>query len=264
LKTQIFAAAVVAMLTVTPARAGNIMPDFADVPTGWVVDRFDPETFRNAGTVNGRNNVLEIGISNDDSLANRPAGFQSTFYNTQGRQHAVSGGIGDYLAADLYIPTDWLDPTNGSRRTDMWGVMTNGTGVSAYTIIGFTNYGGAARFRVWDPEAVGTTDGWVNLATAVDTDDWNALRVDFTGTTFEYSIGGALVYTDITTFGTTGYSATIMQAYNFGDPALVGAFPDEYEALWSNAIPEPGTLALFAGGLAGLAVARRRRAVAKA
>jgi hypothetical protein len=263
LKTQIFAA-VAAVLMASTAQAGNIMPDFADVPTGWIVDRFDPDTFINAGTVNGRANVLQIGISNDDSLANRPAGFQSSFYNTQGRKHAVTGGIGDSLAADVYIPADWLDPANGSRRTDMWGEMTNGSGVSAYTIIGFTNYGGAARFRVWDPEAVGTTDGWVNLATVVDTDDWNALKVDFTGTAFEYSIGGALVYTDLTTVGTTGYSATIMQAYNFGDPALVGAVANDYEALWANAIPEPGTLALLAGGFAGLAVVRRRKANAKA
>jgi hypothetical protein len=240
------------------------MPDFADVPNGWVVDRFDPRVFANAGTINGRNDVLKIGIRDEDSLANRPAGFQSTFYNTQGRQHAVTGGIGDYLAADVYIPTDWLDDDNGSRRTDMWGVMTNGTGVSAYTIIGFTNYAGAARFRVWDPEAIGTTDGWVNLASAIGADNWNALRVDFTGTTFEYSIGGTLVYTDITTQGTTGYSATIMQAYNFGDPALAEAVANDYDALWSNAIPEPGTLALLAGGFAGIAVVRRRRAGAKA
>jgi hypothetical protein len=261
LRTQIFAAVAVAMLTATTAQAGNIMPDFADIPTGWVTDRYEPDSFANLGTVNGRDNVLGIGISNDDSLANRPAGFQTTFYNTQGRQHAVTGGIGDYLAADLFIPTDWLVPTNGSRRSDMWGVMTDGTGVSAYTIVGFTNYGGAARFRVWDPEA-GTTDGWVNLATLVESNDWNSMRIDFTGTSFEYSIHGDLVYTDSTTVGTTGFSATIMQAYNFGDPSLVGAVANDYTALWS--VPEPGTLALLAGGFAGLVVVRRRKAGAKA
>jgi len=262
LKTQILAAVAVAMLTTATAQAGNIMPDFADIPTGWVTDRYAPDSFANLGTVNGRDNVLGIGISNDDGLLNRPAGFQSPFYNTQGRQHAVTGGIGDYLAADLFIPTDWLVAGNGSRRSDMWGVMTNGTGVSAYTIVGFTNYGGAARFRVWDPEA-GTIDGWVDLTTLVEDGDWNSMRIDFTGTSFEYSIHGAVVYTDSTTAGTTGFSATIMQAYNFNDPALIatGAVANDYTALWS--VPEPGTLALLAGGFAGLAVLRRRKAGAK-
>src|SRR3546814_12973075 len=64
-------------------------------------------------------NVLGIGISMDDSLANRPTGFQTTFRNTQGMKHAVNGGAGDMLIADLYIPTSWSAASQGARRPDM-------------------------------------------------------------------------------------------------------------------------------------------------
>ena len=88
-------------LVCAAAQAAPIMPDFSTVPAGWTTDRYAPNSFANVGTYQGRNDVLGIGISSADSLPNRPAGFQSSFYNTQGKAHAAAGGAGSVLSADL-------------------------------------------------------------------------------------------------------------------------------------------------------------------
>lgn len=250
-----------AAATALPVQAALVMPNFANVPTGWTTDRYEPASFSNVGTYQGHTDVLGIGIARTDGFTARPAPYQSQFYNTQGRQHAISGGVDSVLSAELYIPAEWGDAVNGSVRTDMWGVMTNGTSVSDYAIIGFTNYGGVARLRVWDDV------DWVNLATPVDYDAWMDFAIDFTGSSYEYKVNGAVVYTDSTTNGTTGYSATIMQGYNFcGDQSLSGAVCSDYTAHWSNTeeasqVPTPASLPLVALALLVLStITWKRRA----
>ena len=138
-------AAIVATLAFAPGIAGaaELMPSFANVPTGWSTDRYNPDSFTNIGTVNGRSNVLGIGIGPNGAFANRPSAYQSQFYDTQGMGHSISGGSGNSLSAGLYIPSSWLNSANGVVRTDMWGVMNSGTfnAITDYPIIGFTNHG---------------------------------------------------------------------------------------------------------------------------
>ena len=249
------------LMTASLAGAADLMPDFADIPSGWTTDRYDPASFTNVGTYQGRNNVLGIGITSAGNLANRALAFQNSFYNTQGRQHAVTGGVGSFLAADLYIPASWSDAANGSVRTDMWGVMQNAVPVvSAYPIIGFTNYGGSARLRVFDGDVASL---WVDLGTAVAYDAWTSFTIAFTGSAFVYGVNGTTVYTDSTISGTTGFQAVIMQAYNFADPAINGAVLTDYTANWSNAaaVPEPGFYGLLTLGLGSLLYFNRRRKV---
>lgn len=244
------------------AQAAPLMPDYANVPTGWTTDRYEPTSFSNVGAYQGRNDVLGIGITSAGNSVNRPSGQQGTFYNTQGRQHTISGGAGSSISADLFIDQDWSNPQNGSVRSDMWGVMSNAVPtVTAYPIIGFTNYGGAARLRVYDGD---TANGWVDLATTIVFDAWTSFEILFTGSSFEFSVNDSLVYTDNTINGSTGFSAVIMQAYNFADPAITGATNFDYTAHWSNtqSVPEPGTFALLGLALAGVAVIRRRQAKA--
>jgi hypothetical protein len=245
----------------------DIMPNFSSVPVGWNTDRYDPHSFTDVGLFAARNDVLGIEINSAEGIANRPAAYQSAFYNTQGKQHAISGGAGSSISADLYVPLTWGDSGNGNERSDMWGVIndpTAGADPHQYPIIGFTNYGGAARYRVWDED---TANGWVDLATPVTYDSWTAFSILYTGTSYDFSINGTTVYTDSTIGGAAGgngFNAVIMQAYNFYDTgAAPGATAVDYTAHWSNAapVPEPSTWMLFGTmGLAVIGVMRRRAA----
>lgn len=251
------ASAVSTIVMAVSVHAAPIMPDFANVPTGWSTDRYAPASFSNVGSYQGRNDVLGIAIDSTGDAANRGA-QNNIFYNTQGKKHALAGGPGSVLAADLFVDAAWRDAASGLVRSDMWGVMSDASGVTDYAIIGFTNYGGSARLRVWDAD---TANGWVDLASPVAFGGWNAFEIELTATSFVYRVGGVQVYED-STIGADHFSAVIMQAYNFADPTLGNPTPTTvpYVAHWSNDVPEPGSLALAGLSLGVLALARRRRA----
>lgn len=226
----------------------DVTPDFGTVPAGWVTDRYQPHAFSTVGAYQGRTDVLGIEINQAEGMGSRAPGQNGQFYNTQGMQKPLSGGAGTMISADLYVPAAWGDGSKGSIRTDIWGVMSNGSGVTAYPILGFSNYDGAARFRAWD-----AASGWMNLPAAVSYDNWNTLSIEFTGTSFAFSVNGTSYYSDTTIDGSTGFSAIIMQAYNFfGDSSLTGAVPVNYTAHWDNTVvvPEPSTY--IAGALLAL------------
>lgn len=237
----------------TPAAATEMMPNYATVPTGWTVDRYDPAGFANVGPYENRTDVLGITINASGSVANRGPSYSASFYNTQGRGFDLGGGAGSTLTADLFVPTSWGDALNGSRRTDMWGVMSDGTDVTDYPIIGFTNYGGAPRFRVFDGDVPG---GWVDLVNGVNYDDWNTLQIAFTGDSYVYSVNWTVAYVDTTANGSTNLDRVLMQAYNFGDPSVSGAVVNDYTAHWS--VPEPASAVLLLTGLLGMNAIRRR------
>jgi hypothetical protein len=233
-----FATMVASACTVIAAL--DVTPNFADAPTGWTTDRYQPNSFANVGSFQGRSDVLGIGISSAQGMGNR-GGQNTQFYNTQGMQHALTGGAGTKISADLWVPSTWANPANGSVRTDIWGVMSDGTSVTAYPILGFSSYGGASRFRAWDAEV-----GWIDSAASVLYDEWNTLAIEHTGASFIFSVNGDTVYADATIGATTQFSAVIMQAYNFyGDASLVDAVAVDYTAYWANSaagvVPEPST-----------------------
>jgi hypothetical protein len=239
------------------------MPSFADVPTGWVTDRYAPTSFVTTPLYQGRSDVLGITITSAGDLNNRPAAYQSTFYNTQGMQHAISGGAGSTLSADLWIDGAWQNSSTGSIRTDVWGVMVNNLptpSVTAYPILGFTNYGGSARFRYYDGDIAG---GWTDVGAPILYNSWNTLSIGFTGSAFVFSVNGSVVGSDLTINNSTGFSAAIMQAYNFADPSISGATPVDYTAHWSNTpVPDvQNTIALL--GFAFVAALGLRRRIGR-
>jgi hypothetical protein len=242
LVTALVAALISMTFSSTVLAAGSIMPSFATLPIGWTTDRYEPASFANFGTFQGHSNVLGIGINSTTGLPARPAPYQYTFYNTQGRGYDFSpvAGPSSVLSADLFIPASWGDSSNGNVRTDMWGTMVDITSdISAYAIIGFTNYGGAPRLRVWDED---TANGWVDLATPVTYGAWTRFAIELQAdSSINFYANGTLVYTDYTTNNTAAFKGTIMQAYNFDDPAIPGAILAPYTAHWSNSVPVPTT-----------------------
>ena len=148
------------------------MPDFAGVPTGWVTDQYDPHSFSNVGTFQGRSNVLGIEITSAQGLNDRPAAYQSAFYNTQGRQYALTGGAGSTISADLWIPDSW-GTAPGLCEDRHVGTHDGRYEVTGYPIIGFTNFGGAARYRVWDRYGAG-----LGRLSVVAFDAWTAFVID--------------------------------------------------------------------------------------
>lgn len=81
-------------LGIHTGQAVDLMPDFANIPTGWVTDRYEPHSFSNVGTFQGRDNVLGIEINSAEGRSNRPGGQQESFYDTQGARASSRAGPG--------------------------------------------------------------------------------------------------------------------------------------------------------------------------
>lgn len=254
---------VTATLLSVVAHAAPVLPSVT--AAGWITDRYEAASWTNVGAFQGRTNVLGIGIDSSTNQANRPSAFEAQFYNTQGRQIGVSGGIGDSIAADLFLDANWANSASGFVRTDLWGRSVGAEATANYPIIGFTNFGSGPRLRVFDGQVVG---GWVDLTTDVTGlfGTWVAFEIEATTNGYDFFVNGAMVYSDNTLTAGGGFSRGFLQARNFnsthdgvtGNPAYTNHWSDPVR----NAVSAPGTLALAGLALALLASARQRRKLA--
>jgi hypothetical protein len=103
IRTHLLGAIGAASLLAAPAFAATDTFDTVNTgPGGWHVDRYAPAGFESA-LFDGDNRLHQT-ISENDGLVDRPAPYQSAFYNTQGRKSsstmaASACGIRTHLAA---------------------------------------------------------------------------------------------------------------------------------------------------------------------
>lgn len=253
MKIIIAAIAVAALAGAAQAQTNSF--DSAGDTAGATVDRYAPATFQSGVAYAGHAGTLEEGTAVADGLNNRPAAYQSAFYNTQGKAFALGAGVTD-MSIELYLPSDWTTAADG-RYAGFWGVAYDSVpALSAYPIIEAYRSGGVDMFRGWDNSGSG---GWIDMGAA--SYGWNTLNIQLLlGTDqFKYTVNGGLTLLT-SAEGSKSIKSTILQVYNTDNGVA-------YNAHWDNlnaaAVPEPATWALMITGfgLAG-AMLRRRRAIA--
>ena len=244
-------------LSLCTAAGAGLFPTYplGTGPGVWEVDRQAPAVFSNAGTVNGRTNVLDLGVSAADH-------FDPTvnnFANTQGRGIQIVAAPGySVIYGSLYAQAPWASsagtPTN--RRTELWGVLAPATGsdtcpgssCNLFPIIGFSNAsptdpihaGGTGRFRIFDPYT-----GFVDLPATVNYDQWNDVCMAWDSPTLRYFVNGVEVFTVPTVdpgppYGPpTHWSRQTQQQYNWGTT---------YDSNWSGLGTGIATAAATTGG----------------
>jgi hypothetical protein len=214
----------------TDKMSGTPLLAVSQTPNAWYVDRYAPSSFES--TAFDGQHRLRIGISTNDSAANRPLGFDSTFYNTQGRKIDINTPVNSYIAGDLYVGADW---ETQNRRSDLWATTFDAVATdtpSGYPIFGFVHNNAYAPaqngFRVFDQ-----TNGWtgVPLPAGFTYGSWHNLRIELLSDSFKYYLDGQLVYTDTVTNGSATFGNMMVQAYNFGDAS--------YDAYWDNVASRP-------------------------
>jgi hypothetical protein len=224
-------------------------------PGVWEVDRHAPAVFSNAGTSNGRSNVLDLGLNPADH-------FDPTvnnFANTQGRGIQIADASGySVLYGSVYPQASWSASAGPAtnRRTELWGLLAPATGsdtcpasaCNLFPILGFSNAsptdpvnaGGTGRFRVFDPYV-----GFVDLAATVNYDQWNDLCMAWDTPVMHFYVNGVEVYSTATVdpgppYGPpTHWGRQIQQAYNWGTA---------YDAQWSTLGTGIATAANVTGG----------------
>lgn len=260
MKVQLLAAAVGLSLIAGVANAATTTFDFSapiatsatEAPNTWYTDRYAPATFQSQVTYGGRTDTLAEGTSVADGASNRPAGYSSSFYNTQGRAYDVAPGT-TLMAIDLYIDPLYASASDGQRLAGFWGVGLDGSSqVSSYPIIELDKIGSDLMLRGWDSSGAGSWFNLTTLPTDLTLGSWDNLRIALDGSNIDYLVDGALAGS-VDAGGTVSLKSVILQTYNTADGVADTAH-------WSaGAVPEPAAWAMMILGFGAIGLALRRR-----
>lgn len=185
-------------------------------PGVWYTDRYAPAGF--ASAFFDGDNRLKHSISAADCESCRPMGFNSAFYNTQGRKYDTLGG--NAMSIELYVPAAWA--TTGKRMAGFWGTGFDASNaVSLYPIIEFTSDTGTPRFRAYNNGV------WIDLGlpTGFMYDEWQTLNIQLVGPDVIYTVGDLTA--TIPALGTVKIDNVILQGHN----SVAG---ETYDIYWDN------------------------------
>jgi len=224
-------------------------------PGVWYTDRYPPFGFASAFFDGG--NRLKHSINASDCETCRPGGYNSAFYNTQGRKFDTPGATS--MSIELYVPSDWA--TTNRRMAGFWATaFDSGNAVSFFPIVEFTSDGGTPRFRAWN----GT--GWndLGLPSGFSYDAWQTLEFSLVGSNVVYKVGDLTL--SLNSGGSVSLGNVILQGHNtvagvtydiyWDDLSVVASIPSAIDACdpspvvtWVRSDSAPNLNAPYASGV---------------
>jgi hypothetical protein len=212
----------------------------------FIVDRCAPAEFTDVYAFQGRSDPLQLTVD----MA--PACPSDTFYYTQGRKRQIFMPLGEgenvTYSASLWLPVEWSNVTGGAnsyRRSDIWAATSLSTeppnnDITAYPIIGFTNYGGAPRFRGFNIDV----GGWIDFPVPVVLGGWSpTLSIVVSrapggvAAGVSYYVGGALMWSSVANgiaFDADTLKEVFVQVYRYGPNVVTPAQSVPYSVVWSD------------------------------
>lgn len=262
-------ATITMVATLNVARATTID---GSTTAGWTTDRYPGNL--TSTTVNGRQ-ALQLTTTASDSLNNRTAPYNSTFYNTQGSKQSLTTSSGAWsYNADLNVTAGMLNGTVGPRSSELWlgsGVNSGYYAMGLLSGVNSRSYGATATSGSMIGIFNDLTANWTYLSTASLLVGWNTFGVTSDGiNTINYFINGVNVLTQTGMGGPTGdpsidkLSTVYLQNYNYfgGTESPVTSYESSWSATpeSSGSVPDTAsTFGLLGISIGGLALAGRRK-----
>ncbi|MEX2672118.1 MAG: hypothetical protein WD294_08430 [Phycisphaeraceae bacterium] len=269
--TTLSAAAIAVTLAPAPAAASGTQTQTFDVdpttassqtPDAWYKDRYAPQVFESE-FFDG-DDRLKLGLREAGQDGQRGA-QNGGFYNYQGRKFDTPYNTVDTsVSVDLYVDSGW----NDGVRAGLWATAANGNltfPILEYATdeeVGEAGSGDrvANGFRWWQ-----SGEGWTEIESNVDADQWYRLTIGLTGTDVDFNITNLVDNTtvfdgSVANQGASSFDNIILQGHNEGRAG-------EYDIYWDNvvtAVPTPmaGLAGLAAFGMLGMRRGRRDHSLA--